>query len=300
VVGEVIAIFGGDALLQGFDLFVMELNDAASIYIDHVIVVITARYFKDRMATIKIMTNYQTRTFKLSQHPIHRCQTHIIALLHQRLVNIFRTHVMLFRGLQHLQNFHTRQRYFKSRLTQFLVFISHYFPQSLLSVPVVRVLSAFIFASGSPRMKLASRSLLALILTVSLAGCSNFRFPWVHKINVQQGHIVTQDMVSQLKIGMTKRQVRFVLGNSLLPDTFNDDRWDYPYSIRKGSDGDITSYLFTVYFENDKLARYDGDYLPGKAPMSGENSDRYLEDTKRDMPLPSNDEDLPPPEVPVE
>lgn len=149
-------------------------------------------------------------------------------------------------------------------------------------------------------MKFASRSILAILLTMSLAGCSNFRFPWVHKINVQQGHIITQEMVDQLKIGMTKRQVRFVLGNSLLPNTFNDDRWEYPYSIRKGSDGDITSYLFTVYFDDDKLARYEGNYLPGRVPMSEDKSERYLEDTKRDMPLPLNDTETPPPEAPEE
>lgn len=149
-------------------------------------------------------------------------------------------------------------------------------------------------------MKFACRSLLALLLAASLVGCSSFRFPWVHKINVQQGHIITQEMVDQLKIGMTKRQVRFVLGNSLVPNTFNDDRWDYPYSVRKGSDGEIKSYLFTVYFADDKLARYEGDYLPGAAPLSGEKSERYLEDSKRDMPLPTNVEETPVPEAPEE
>ncbi len=87
-----------------------------------------------------------------------------------------------------------------------------------------------------------------------------------------------------------------MLGNSLLPNTFDDARWEYPYSIRKGSDGDVTAYLFTVYFEGDKLARYEGDYLPGRAPMSDETSQRYLDDSARDMPLPSNDEA--PPEFP--
>lgn len=149
-------------------------------------------------------------------------------------------------------------------------------------------------------MKFASRSILALFLVTSLAGCSNFRFPWVHKINIQQGHIITQEMVDQLKVGMNKRQVRFVLGNSLLPNTFNDDRWEYPYSVRKGSDGEITSYLFTVHFADDKLTRYEGTFLPGKAPLSGDKSERYLEDNRRDMPLPLNDETLPVPEAPEE
>jgi len=135
-------------------------------------------------------------------------------------------------------------------------------------------------------MKLASRVLLVTLCAFSFSGCKFF--PGVHKLNIQQGHIITQEMVSQLKLGMNKRQVRFVLGNTLLPDTFNDDRWDYYYSLRRGDDGSLTRHLFTVYFEGDKLVRSEGDYLPGPAPLSGEKSERYLDDARRDMPLPTN------------
>lgn len=145
-------------------------------------------------------------------------------------------------------------------------------------------------------MKLASRVFLALVFIVGLSACSSFRFPGVYKIGIQQGHIITQEMVDQLRLGMNKRQVRFVLGNTLLPDTFNDDRWDYPYSVRRGSQGDITQYLYTVYFENDKLVRTEGDYLPGKAPLTGEKSEKYLDDMQRDVPVPT--EDSTPPVLP--
>lgn len=146
-------------------------------------------------------------------------------------------------------------------------------------------------------MKLASRVFLAVIVATSLTACSSFHFPGVYKVGIQQGHIITEEMVSQLKLGMSKRQVRFVLGNSLVPDTFNDDRWDYPYSVRRGSQGEITQYLYTVYFENDKLVKTEGDYLPGKAPLSGEKSQRYLEDMNRDVPVPTDD--TTPKEVPT-
>ena len=148
-------------------------------------------------------------------------------------------------------------------------------------------------------MKFARRSLLALLLTAGLAGCSWFHFPGVYKINIQQGHIITQEMVDQLKVGMTKRQVRFVLGNSLVPDPFDNNRWDYPYSIRKGSQGDITAYLFSVYFADGKLNRWDGDFVPGR-PMAtrDKTSDKYLDDNRRDLPLPTNDEPKPKPEIP--
>ena len=145
-------------------------------------------------------------------------------------------------------------------------------------------------------MKLASRVLLVSLCVLSLSGC-NF-FPGVHKLNIQQGHIITPEMVSKLQLGMTKRQVRFVLGNTLLPDTFNDNRWDYYYSLKLGKTGDFTKHLFTVYFENDKLVKTEGDYLPGKPALSDDKSERYLDDSKRDMPLPTNTDPKSAPKAP--
>lgn len=145
-------------------------------------------------------------------------------------------------------------------------------------------------------MKLASRLILVAAVIASIAGCTNFRFPGVHKINIQQGHIITEEMVQQLKPGMTKRQVRFVLGNTLLPNTFDDDRWDYYYSLRRGADGKFIEHLLTVYFEDDKMVRWEGDYLRGPTPMGQEKSEDYLEDRKLDTPLPTNIDEPSPPE----
>jgi outer membrane protein assembly factor BamE len=135
-------------------------------------------------------------------------------------------------------------------------------------------------------MKLAGRILLVLLCTSSLLGCKYF--PRVHKLNIQQGHIITPEMVSKLSVGMNKRQVRFVLGNTLLPDTFNDDRWDYYYSLKRGQTGEVTQHLFKVFFEDDKLVKTEGDYLPGPAPLSNDKAERYKEDAEHDMPLPTN------------
>ena len=144
-------------------------------------------------------------------------------------------------------------------------------------------------------MKLASRFLLVTLCVLSLASCK--WFPSVHKLNIQQGHIITADMVNQLKLGMNKRQVRFVMGNTLLPDTFNDDRWDYFYSLKRGRDSSYVKHLYTVYFENDKLVKMEGDYLPGAAPLSEDKSEKYLENARQDMPLPTNVEKKPEPVV---
>ena len=102
----------------------------------------------------------------------------------------------------------------------------------------------------------------ALALTFCLAGCGNFTlFPGVHRIQIQQGNIIEQKMVDQLKPGMTKAQVRFVLGTPLIADTFDQDRWDYYYS-RKDGDGNISKNKFSVFFDEDKLKSFEGNIAP--------------------------------------
>jgi outer membrane protein assembly factor BamE len=102
-------------------------------------------------------------------------------------------------------------------------------------------------------------------LSVLLTGCSWIKFPGVHKVDVQQGNIVDQEMIDKLLPGMTKSQVRFVLGTPLVVDTFNQSRWDYFYN-RVSSQGKETQEQVTIFFNaEDKLERMTGDYLPSTA-----------------------------------
>ena len=80
------------------------------------------------------------------------------------------------------------------------------------------------------------RILLLLLLITGLSACGFIRFPGVYRIDVEQGNIITQELADQLQPGMSRRQVRFILGTPLLEDTFNQDRWDYPYVKRNGLD----------------------------------------------------------------
>ena len=68
-----------------------------------------------------------------------------------------------------------------------------------------------------------------------LSGCTKDKIPGVYRINIQQGNDITQDMVSQLKPGMTKNQVAYVMGTPLIIDTFHPNRWDYIYSFHPGN-----------------------------------------------------------------
>ncbi|MFC6632943.1 outer membrane protein assembly factor BamE [Microbulbifer taiwanensis] len=102
-------------------------------------------------------------------------------------------------------------------------------------------------------------------LCALLGACSLFKFPGVHRIEVQQGNIITQEMVDQLKPGMTRRQVRFVLGTPLLEDTFNPNRWDYLNRVRDPK-GEVSQKRFSVYFNGDMLIATSGDWQPAGWP----------------------------------
>lgn len=107
---------------------------------------------------------------------------------------------------------------------------------------------------------------LSLILsTVTLSGCSGIGFPGVYLVNIDQGNIVDQDMVDQLKPEMTRRQVRFLLGTPLVEDTFNNDRWDYLRVVRRGNDTLLRRKL-TVVFEDDVLVDVVGDFVSENWP----------------------------------
>lgn len=101
---------------------------------------------------------------------------------------------------------------------------------------------------------------LTLVGLLALAGCS---FPGVYKIDIQQGNVVTQDMIDQLRPGMTRRQVRFIMGNPLLVDTFHPNRWDYLYSLQPGGGERQQERISILFNGTDQLAGLSGDFMPG-------------------------------------
>ncbi len=81
------------------------------------------------------------------------------------------------------------------------------------------------------------------------------------RVNIQQGNFISQEQISQLKEGMTREQVRFILGTPLVADVFHADRWDYPFRLQKGN-GEVTASRVTVFFKDEKVARFSGKDLP--------------------------------------
>lgn len=113
------------------------------------------------------------------------------------------------------------------------------------------------FCKGNPSVKkLAVLTVLALALT----GC----FPWLYKLDIQQGNLLDRDKLTQLQIGMTTQQVRYLLGTPAIADTFNPDRWIYYYSLRDGKDN-FRQEEVTLYFQNGALAKIDNQ-IPADSP----------------------------------
>ena len=100
---------------------------------------------------------------------------------------------------------------------------------------------------------------LLICLSVTLGACS--LVPDIYKIDVQQGNVIEDDMLSKLHPGMTKRQVKYVLGTPVIVDVFHQDRWDYLYSFKHG--GEIRKqHHISLFFKDDKLVRLEGDVKP--------------------------------------
>ncbi len=117
--------------------------------------------------------------------------------------------------------------------------------------------------------RLPPRALATLLLlaaaTVGTSACSTNWIPYFarpYRPDVQQGNVITQDMVEQLRPGMTAEQVRFLLGTPMLRDIFHQDRWDYPYYLQRG-DGSIQLRKLTVFFDRSgRLVRFHSDKMP--------------------------------------
>lgn len=105
-------------------------------------------------------------------------------------------------------------------------------------------------------MRCYTRSLSVLGLAVALGGCGV-----IYRPDVQQGSLLSKPIVDQLKPGMSKRQVTLLLGTPSVTSPFESDRWDYVSSIQRRG-GKISTKNLSLTFENDALARIEGDYFP--------------------------------------
>lgn len=110
---------------------------------------------------------------------------------------------------------------------------------------------------------------LALFVLAPLAGCG-----LVYKVDVQQGNLFDKATVDSLKPGMSKRQVLLVMGSPSVVSPFDQNRWDYVSTIRRGRNT-MDSKDLTLYFKEDALVKIDGDYFPEDPAQLIKDASKY-------------------------
>lgn len=101
------------------------------------------------------------------------------------------------------------------------------------------------------------------VIYLSLTACTSVlnNLPGVYTLDIQQGNVVDQDMIDQLRPNMSKRQVLYIMGSPMLVDVFHQKRWDYLYSKQVGGEGREQKRV-SLYFEGDTLKGIQGDFRP--------------------------------------
>ncbi len=130
---------------------------------------------------------------------------------------------------------------------------------------------------------------LALTASLALPACSFLlnNVPGVYKLDIEQGNMIEQSQVDQLRPNMNKRQVLFIMGSPMLSDSFHDNRWDYIYAKQPGGEDRVQKRL-TLLFNGETLIGMQGDYRPGAAPATNKAST----ETSIDLPKRELDQTL--------
>ena len=122
------------------------------------------------------------------------------------------------------------------------------------------------FAGAAPGRGAISKVLIALSLAAAFAATSGC----VYRMNIQQGNFLEGRTVDQLQVGMTRSQVRYLLGTPMVPDAFDKERWDYLYYFKKGRLRKPEQRHLIVYFHEDKVEKFERSNVPNKAPEGPE------------------------------
>ena len=150
-------------------------------------------------------------------------------------------------------------------------------------------------------MRVLLRILCASLALAALAGCESVRgwapnFVQPYRPDVPQGNVITKEMVEQLRPGMSRDQVRFLLGTPMLASLFHQDRWDYVYYLKRGKGSETQSRKLVVYFKENRLDRFDADPMPIETQADNLILGRNPKDTPKPPPgRVDTGNELPPP-----
>lgn len=126
--------------------------------------------------------------------------------------------------------------------------------------------------------------LFAIVIQTTLTACETImnNLPGVYKIDIEQGNMIDQSMVDQLRPNMTKRQVLYIMGSPMLTDTFHEQRWDYLYSDQPGGEARVQKRV-SLYFNDDNLIGVQGDFRPSTLPVIKESTETTVDVPKREL-----------------
>jgi outer membrane protein assembly factor BamE len=143
----------------------------------------------------------------------------------------------------------------------------------------------FFFSLFPYRMMRKSSFFFSLLLSLSLTACSTVlnNLPGVYSIQIQQGNIVNQAMVDQLRPNMSKRQVLYIMGSPMLMDTFHPTRWDYIYSNQPAGEDREQKRISLFFSEDEKVIGIQGDLHPSAVPKMKPSEDVTINVPKRDL-----------------
>jgi outer membrane protein assembly factor BamE len=126
--------------------------------------------------------------------------------------------------------------------------------------------------------------LLAIVAPLTLVACETIltNLPGVYSIDIEQGNMIDQSMIDQLRPNMTKRQVLYIMGSPMLADSFHQKRWDYLYSDQPGGEARQQKRV-SLFFNGDNLAGVQGDFRPSALPVVKESTEATVDVPKRDL-----------------
>ncbi len=126
---------------------------------------------------------------------------------------------------------------------------------------------------------------IVLLGSSSLVSCSYIlnNLPGVYTIPIQQGNIVDQAMIDQLRPNMTERQVLYILGSPMLVDTFHQKRWDYLYSNQPSGEDRQQKKVSVLFNEDGLVSGIQGDFKPSSTPVVKPSEETTVDVPKRDI-----------------
>ena len=251
-------MFLGHLALQSFYVLADKFNNVPRLNTDHVIMMFALVDFEYRVPTLEVMAHHQPGIFKLCENAVYRREPDILAGIQQLLVDILGAQVARFDILENFENSKPRQGYFEPGGAKFLSLLHESILTGIMRAYYDDMAEQFQRMMFKNPMTMRKSLTLALLCTLVITGGC------VYRANISQGNLIEQEDLDQAKVGMTKNQIRFLLGTPMIDDPFNRDRWDYVYYLTIGRADATRKRWVSIFFADDHVSeiRHDQELNP--------------------------------------